>query len=94
MPEELDLERLNAGTGFATPGATPDERLEVKLMNWADSEEGARALWAATKAALEADHHPLDRHRARWEILDPGEQHFNKVVAARIMRAALEACRG
>jgi len=71
-----------------------DDRLEVKLMNWADSEEGAKAAWLAWKSAMDEQHRDVDRHRSKWAILDPQDQQLDRMIAARIVRAALEACRG
>jgi hypothetical protein len=71
-----------------------DERLEVKLMNWADSEAGGEAAWNAWYSAMNDQHRFVDRHRSKWVILEPQDQQLDRMIAARVIRAALEACRG
>jgi hypothetical protein len=73
---------------------SPDERLEVRLLNWADSEAGGKAAWQAWFDAMNDQHRDVDRHRSKWAILEPQDQQLDRMIAARVVRAALEACRG
>jgi hypothetical protein len=62
-----------------------------RLLAWAHSDDGARAMWHAWLMAMQREHRDVARHQQRWTSLEPAAQYFHGLMAQQFVDNAIEA---
>jgi hypothetical protein len=85
------LHEVIDGRADSRNDAAHTTRLHDGLLEWATTEAAAKAAWHAWYTSMEAQHRFVDRHRSKWEILDPEDQRLDQMIVQKVITAAIEA---
>lgn len=68
-----------------------EEDVADRLLEWSKTPEAGRAMWQAWIAALRSQFREVNRHKTKWEILEPSDQVLDGLIAQGFTSIALAA---